>query len=119
MLTTLNFSYNFLLMPFQKKILLLQNTILNISSWRTSNFLFLNPAKTYVLVIGLPAQFTQIHNHTLTIHSYTTLKISDKSFYFRAPRIWNALPHYLCSHSHSSQANFLLSIYLLLNFISN
>ena len=44
-------------------------------------------------------------------------KISDRSFYFQAPALWNALPHHLRSHSHSSQAHSLL--YLLLNFTSN
>ena len=30
------------------------------------------------------------------------LKISDRSFYFQAPALWNALLHHLRSHSHSS-----------------
>ena len=38
------------------------------------------------------------------------LKISDRSFYFQAPTLWNALPHHLRSHSHSSQAHSLLSL---------
>ena len=38
------------------------------------------------------------------------LKISDRSFYFQAPALWNALPHHLRSHSHSSQAHSLLSL---------
>ena len=38
------------------------------------------------------------------------LKISDRSFYFQAPALWNALPHHLRSHSHSSQAQSLLSL---------
>ena len=36
------------------------------------------------------------------------LKISDRSFYFQAPALWNALPHHLCSHS--SQSDSLLSL---------
>ena len=36
------------------------------------------------------------------------LKISDRSFYFQAPALWNALPHHL--HSHSSQSHSLLSL---------
>ena len=40
------------------------------------------------------------------------LKISDRSFYFRAPALWNALSHHLRSHSHSSH-------YLLLNSTSS
>ena len=39
------------------------------------------------------------------------LKISDRSFYFQASALWNALPHHLCSHSHSSQAHSLLLIF--------
>ena len=38
------------------------------------------------------------------------LKISDRSFYFQAPALWNALPHHLRSHSHSSQSHSLLSL---------
>ena len=40
----------------------------------TSNFLSL-PAKTDFLVIGLSAQFTKIHNPTLTIPSNTTIQL--------------------------------------------
>ena len=36
------------------------------------------------------------------------LKISDRSFYFQAPALWNALPHHL--RSHSSQSHSLLSL---------
>ena len=39
-----------------------------------SNFLSLNPAKTEFLLIGLPAQFSKIHNPTLTISSNTTIQ---------------------------------------------
>ena len=55
---------------FSENILLLQNTISNISSWMASNFLSLNPAKTEFLLIGLPAQlskFTIPHLHFLQI----------------------------------------------------
>ena len=38
------------------------------------------------------------------------LNISDRSFYFQAPALWNALPHHLRSHSHSSQSHSLLSL---------
>ena len=38
------------------------------------------------------------------------IKISDRSFYFQAPALWNALPHHLRSHSHSSQSHSLLSL---------
>ena len=38
------------------------------------------------------------------------LKISDRSFYFQAPALWNALPHHLRSHSHSSESHSLLSL---------
>ena len=38
------------------------------------------------------------------------LKISDRSFYFQAPALWNALPHHLRSHSPSSQSHSLLSL---------
>ena len=38
------------------------------------------------------------------------LKISDRSFYFQVPALWNALPHHLRSHSHSSQSHSLLSL---------
>ena len=38
------------------------------------------------------------------------LKISDRSFYFQAPALWNALAHHLRSHSHSSQSHSLLSL---------
>ena len=38
------------------------------------------------------------------------LKIFDRSVYFQAPALWNALPHHLRSHSHSSQADSLLSL---------
>ena len=39
------------------------------------------------------------------------LKISDRSFYFQAPALWNALlPHHLRSHSHSSQSHSLLTL---------
>ena len=38
------------------------------------------------------------------------LKISDRSFYFQAPALWNALPHHLRSHSHFSQSHSLLSL---------
>ena len=46
-------------------------------------------------------------------HSPTPFKISDRSFYFQAPALWNALPHHFRSHSHSSQSHSLLSLYLL------
>ena len=59
---------------FSENILLLQNTISNISSWMASNFLSLNPAKTEFLLIGLPAQLSKIHNPTLTISSNTTIQ---------------------------------------------
>ena len=39
-----------------------------------ANFSSLNPAKTEFLLIGLPAQFTKIHNLTLTIPSNTTIQ---------------------------------------------
>ena len=185
-----------------------------------SNVLSLNPAETEFLLIGLPAQFSEIHNPTLTISSNTTIqpvssarnlgiifdsnlsfsdhisfiskywfshirdlrrirntldhktactiatslinskriqykilsltykslrynkpssisdlltiqptrstrssavvtlqrpsnpsrfKISDRFFYFQAPAFWNALPHHLRSHSHSSLSHSLLS----------
>ena len=59
---------------FSENILLLQNTISNISSWMASNFLSLNPAKTEFLLIGRPAQLSKIHNPTLTISSDTTIQ---------------------------------------------
>ena len=59
---------------FSENILLLQNTISNISSWMASNFLSLNPTKTEFLLIGLPAQLSKIHNPTLTISSNTTIQ---------------------------------------------
>ena len=59
---------------FSENILLLQNTISNISSWMASNLLSLNPAKTEFLLIGLPAQLSKIHNPTLTISSNTTIQ---------------------------------------------
>ena len=59
---------------FSENILLLQNTISNISSWMASNFLSLNPAKTEFLLIGLPAQLSKIHNPTLTISSNKTIQ---------------------------------------------
>ena len=59
---------------FSENILLLQNTISNISSWMASNFLSLNPAKTEFLLVGLPAQLSKIHNPTLTISSNTTIQ---------------------------------------------
>ena len=59
---------------FSENILLLQNTISNISSWMTSNFYLSNPAKTEFLLIGLPAQLPRIHNPTLTISSNTTIQ---------------------------------------------
>ena len=39
------------------------------------------------------------------------LKISDRSFYLQAPALWNALPHHLCFHSHSSQSHSSLTIF--------
>ena len=59
---------------FSENILLLQNTISNISSWMASNFLSLNPAKTEFLLIGLPAQLAKIHNPPFTISSNTTIQ---------------------------------------------
>ena len=59
---------------FSENILLLQNTISNISSWMASNFLSLNPVKTEFLLIGLPAQLAKIHTPTLTISSNTTIQ---------------------------------------------
>ena len=38
------------------------------------------------------------------------LKISDRSFYFQAPGLWDALPHPLSSHSHFSQSHSFLSL---------
>ena len=38
------------------------------------------------------------------------LKISDRSFYYLAPALWNALPYHLRSLSHSSPAHSLLSL---------
>ena len=58
---------------FSENILLLQNTISNISLWMESIFLSLNPAKTEFLLIGLPAQLSKIHNPTLAISSNTTI----------------------------------------------
>ena len=46
------------------------------------------------------------------------LKISDRSFYFQAPALWNALPHHLRSHSHLLNL-ILFSHYLLLNSTSS
>ena len=40
----------------------------------------------------------------------SSLKISDRSFYFQARALWNALPHHLRSHSHSSESHSLLSL---------
>ena len=65
---------SFSAITFSENILLLQNTISNISSWMASNFLSLNPAKTEFLLIGLPAQLSKIHNPTLTISSNTTIQ---------------------------------------------
>ena len=71
---------------FSENILLLQNTISNISSWMVSNFLTLNPSKTEFLLIGLPAQLSKIHNPTLTISSNTTIQpacfFCSKSWYY-------------------------------------
>ena len=70
---------------FSENILLLQNTISNISSWMASNFLSLNPAKTEFLLIGLPAQLSKIHNPTLTIffkYNNTTCFFCSKSWYY-------------------------------------
>ena len=39
-----------------------------------SNFLSLNPAKTELLLIGLPAQLTKMHNPTFTIPDNTTIQ---------------------------------------------
>ena len=53
---------------FSENILLLQNTISNLSSWMASNFLSLDPAKTEFLLLGLPAQLE------FTISSNTTIQ---------------------------------------------
>ena len=74
MLTTLNLFLSFSADAFSEMILLLQNTISNISSWMAPNFLSLNPAKTEFLLIELPAQLSKIHNPTLTISSNTTIQ---------------------------------------------
>ena len=88
----------------------------------TSNFLSLNPAKTDFLIIGFPAQFTKFHNPILTIPFNTTIQLvsfarnlgaffdsnlsfSDHIFYM-SKSLWNALPHHICSHFHSSQSQF-------------
>ena len=73
MLTTLNFFYNFQLIPFQKifySCKILYPTFRH--GW--PHFLSLNPTKTEFLLIGLPAQLSKIHNPTLTISSNTTIQ---------------------------------------------
>ena len=72
MLTTLNFFYNFQLIPFQKifySCKILYPTFLH--GWPQT---FLNPAKTVFLLIGLPAQLSKIHNLKLTFSSNTTIQ---------------------------------------------
>jgi uncharacterized protein involved in tolerance to divalent cations len=58
---------------FSQNILLLQDTISEISNWMTSNFLSLNPSKTEFLLIGNPQQLAKIDNPVLTMPSNTTI----------------------------------------------
>jgi len=54
--SALNFSHN---------ITHLENTITNVSNWRSSNFLSLSPSKTEFLISGPPQQFSKLHNTTI------------------------------------------------------
>ena len=59
---------------FTHNIKLLQDTISDISSWMSTNFLSLNPSKTEFMLIGLPIQLAKITNPSLCVSQNVTLK---------------------------------------------
>ena len=72
---TLNSSFlSFHPPDFDSSITHLQNSLRQISSWMTANFLTLNSSKTEFLFIGLTKQLAKIHNSSLnTTHSARNL----------------------------------------------
>jgi len=56
---------SFLALDFSHNITHLGNTISNVSSWISSNFLSLNPSKTEFLIFGLPQQLSKLNNPTI------------------------------------------------------
>jgi len=51
----------------------MQRKIASISSWKTSNFLSLNPSKTDFLFIGLPQQVAKVNQPVLHLPYYTAV----------------------------------------------
>ena len=65
---------------FQANISHLQNALTHITSWITSNLLFLNSSKTEFLLIGLKRQLSKIHNSSTSID--TTQSACNLGFIF-------------------------------------
>jgi len=65
---------------FQAHISHLQNALKHITSWMTSNLLYLNCFKTVFLLIGLKRQLSKIHNSSTSID--TTQSARNLGFVF-------------------------------------
>jgi len=65
---------------FQASITHLQNSLTQITSWMTSNLLFLNSSKTEFLLIGLRRQLAKIRNLSISID--TTQSAGNLGFIF-------------------------------------
>jgi len=61
----LNFSLSLSALNFSLNITHPENTTADLFNWMSSNFLFLNPAKTEFLIYGLPQQLSKINNPTI------------------------------------------------------
>ena len=56
-----------------------QDTISDISSWMTSNRLYLNPSKPEFMLIGIPQQISKISNPSLSLPLYLPLTPTDSA----------------------------------------
>jgi len=121
---------------FDSSITHLQNALQQISCWMTANLLTLNPSKTEFLLIGLKKQLDKIHNSSLnTTHSARNLGfifdehltfsnhisaiskacyyrirqlcITDRSFRYASPCLWNQLPSSFPQPRFSPSVSFL------------
>jgi len=54
-----------------------EDTITNVSSWMSSNFLSLNPSKTEFLIFGLPQQLSKLNNLTIYLPNNVILSPVD------------------------------------------
>jgi len=66
-------------LDFSHNITYLDNTIINVSNWMSSNFLSLNPSKTEFLVFGLPQQLSKLNNSTIHLPKNVILSSVDSA----------------------------------------